>query len=210
MTAAIQLARAGFSVDLLEKNGNLGGKLNLHQEKGFSFDLGPSIFTLPQIFRPVFEGDGKTLEDYISLVRVDPQWRNFFEDGTTVDLWEDRIRMEEELAKLGGNAKADYAAFLEHSRLQYDITERGYFDKGLDTFWQFVKFYGLRGAQGLDFMHTMAGGISKRVRDPYLHDIFEYFIGVRRSGFYEPDAEHSTSIWSLVRLRRSLRTGARF
>src|SRR5277367_5216529 len=88
MTAAIQLARAGYSVDLIEKNGNIGGKLNIHQEGGFSFDLGPSIFTLPQIFRPIFDGDGKTLEDYITLERVDPQWRNFFEDGTIVDLWE--------------------------------------------------------------------------------------------------------------------------
>ncbi|MEO6911052.1 MAG: FAD-dependent oxidoreductase, partial [Edaphobacter sp.] len=61
MTTAIQLARAGFEVDLLEKNANIGGKLNLYQEAGFSFDLGPSIFTLPQIFRPVFEGDGKRL-----------------------------------------------------------------------------------------------------------------------------------------------------
>ena len=73
MTAAIQLARAGYSVDLLEKNGNVGGKLNIYREAGFSFDLGPSIFTLPQIFRPVFEGDGARLEDYIQLERVDPQ-----------------------------------------------------------------------------------------------------------------------------------------
>ena len=77
MTAAIQLARAGYSVDLLEKNGNVGGKLNIYSEAGFSFDLGPSIFTLPQIFRPVFEGDGTRFEDYIHLERLDPQWRNF-------------------------------------------------------------------------------------------------------------------------------------
>lgn len=87
MTAAILLAREGYSVDVLEKNGNVGGKLNIHREAGFSFDLGPSIFTLPQIFRPVFEGDGKQLEDYIQLQKVDPQWRSFFPDGTVVDLW---------------------------------------------------------------------------------------------------------------------------
>ncbi|MEO6922380.1 MAG: FAD-dependent oxidoreductase, partial [Bryocella sp.] len=185
MTAAIQLARAGFSVDLLEKNSHLGGKLNLHQEKGFSFDLGPSIFTLPQIFRPVFEADGKSLEDYITLERVDPQWRNFFEDGTVVDLWEDKSRMEEELTKLGPDAKADYAAFLEYSRIQYEVTERGYFDRGLDTFWDFVKFYGLRGAKDLDLTHTMAGSISKRVRNPYLRDIFEYFIKYVGSSAYD-------------------------
>lgn len=176
MTAAIQLARAGYSVDLLEKNGNVGGKLNLHQEAGFSFDLGPSIFTLPQIFRPVFENNGKTLDDYIHLERVDPQWRNFFEDGTVVDLWEDPAHMHAQLARLGPDAVEDYAVFRKYSKLQYDLVERGYFDRGLDTFWDFVKFYGLRDGRGMDFTGTMARGIEKRVRNPYLRDIFEYFI----------------------------------
>ena len=176
MTAAIQLARSGFSVDLLEKNERLGGKLNLYQTDGFSFDLGPSIFTLPQIFRPVFEGDGKTLEDYIDLRRVDPQWRNFFEDGTVVDLWEDRRKMSAELQKLGAGACEDFQRFVEYSRMQYRIVERGYFEQGLDTFGEFVSFYGLRGAKGLDFTHTMSGGISRIVENRYLRDIFEYFI----------------------------------
>jgi len=185
MTAAIQLARAGFSVDLLEKNERVGGKLNLHEERGFSFDLGPSIFTLPQIFRPVFEGDGKRLEDYIQLQRVDPQWRNFFEDGTVVDLWEDTERMRGELARFGSEAFEDYAKFLEYSRMQYAIVERGYFAKGLDTMWEFLRFYGWRGGRALDYMGTMAGGIAKRVRDPYMRDIMEYFIKYVGSSAYD-------------------------
>lgn len=176
MTAAIQLAQAGFSVDLLEKNDTLGGKLNLHQESGFSFDLGPSIFTLPQIFRPVFEHEGKTLEDYIDLVRVDPQWRNFFEDGTVLDLWEDRQRMSIELEKLGPGAREDYEAFLSYSRQQYQTVEKGYFEQGLDTFGDFVRFYGLRGARELDLTHTMSGSIARRIRNQYLREMFEYFI----------------------------------
>jgi diapolycopene oxygenase len=185
MTAAIQLARAGYSVDLLEKNGNVGGKLNVHRDSGFSFDLGPSIFTLPQIFRPVFEHHGKTLEDYIHLQRVDPQWRNFFEDRTVIDLWEDPAAMRQQLDLLGPDAVEDYDAFRKYSRLQYEIVERGYFKQGLDTFWQFVKFYGLRDARGLDYATTMARGIDKRVRNPYLRDIFEYFIKYVGSSAYD-------------------------
>ncbi|MGD0797012.1 MAG: phytoene desaturase family protein [Acidobacteriaceae bacterium] len=185
MTAAIQLARAGYSVDLLEKNGNVGGKLNIHREAGFTFDLGPSIFTLPQIFRPIFEGGGKTLEDYIQLQRVDPQWRNFFEDGTAVDLCEDPAAMRLQLDRLGPGAAEDYDAFRQYARLQYQIVERGYFAKGLDTFWDFVKFYGLRDARGLDYSSTMAHSIARRVRNPYLRDIFEYFIKYVGSSAYD-------------------------
>lgn len=100
MSAAITLARSGFEVTLLEKNAHVGGKLNQLQTEGFSFDLGPSIFTLPHIFRPIFESDGKRLEDYINLQRVDPQWRNFFEDGVVVDLWEEPERMRTETRAL--------------------------------------------------------------------------------------------------------------
>lgn len=185
MTAAIQLARAGFSVDLLEKNGNVGGKLNIHRESGFSFDLGPSIFTLPQIFRPVFEGDGRSLEDYVQMQRVDPQWRNFFEDGTVVDLWEDECAMRKELALLGPGAAEDFLNFAKYSKQQYKLVERGYFEHGLDAFWEFVRFYGLRGGRGLDFTGTMAGGIAKRVRNRYLRDIFEYFIKYVGSSAYD-------------------------
>src|SRR4051812_4470500 len=123
MSAAIMLAKAGYKITVLEKNDRIGGKLNLLETQGFRFDLGPSIFTLPQVFRPLFEGDGRTLEDYVHLRRVDPQWRNFFEDGTVIDLWERTEEMRSELAKLhnGPAAFKDYARFLDYSREQYHV-----------------------------------------------------------------------------------------
>ena len=176
MSAAIMLAQTGFGVTLLEKNAQVGGKLNLLETHGFRFDLGPSIFTLPQIFRPVFEHDGKRLEDYITLERVDPQWRNFFEDGTVFDLWEREEEMRDELARFGETAFEEYRQFLAYSRRQYEIVERGYFREGLDTFWEFVRFYKSHDAKELDYLHTMTGGIEKRVSNPYLRTMLEYFI----------------------------------
>lgn len=176
ISAAIMLARSGYQVTVLEKNSQIGGKLNLLETEGFSFDLGPSIFTLPQMFRPLFEHDEKQMEDYISLKRVDPQWRNFFEDGTVLDLWEDPEKMEAELARFGPRAFQEYGNFLVYSRQQYDIIERGYLRRGLDTFWQFLRFYGLKDARNLDYMRTMSASIYKQISNPYLRDVFEYFI----------------------------------
>lgn len=176
MSAAIMLAQKGFQVTILEKNAQVGGKLNQLQTQGFSFDLGPSIFTLPEIFRPIFEGDGKRLEDYISLQRVDPQWRNFFEDGVVVDLWEDSERMRTELERFGPQVFGEYKDFLAYSRRQYEILERGYLRHGLDTLFQFFRFYGWKEARDLDYLHSMSGSIYKRLSNRYLRDIFEYFI----------------------------------
>lgn len=178
MSAAIQLAKAGLKVTLCEKNERLGGKLNLLETSGFKFDLGPSILTLPQVFRPLFEGDGRTLEDYVPMQRVDPQWRNFFEDGTVLDLWETTDAMRVELQKLTDSASAfqDYSSFVEYARQQYDVVERGYLREGIDGFWELIRFYGLTGGREMDWNHSMSGAISKRIRNSYLRDIFNYFI----------------------------------
>ena len=170
------LRAKAFRSPLLEKNAQVGGKLNQLQTKGFSFDLGPSIFTLPEIFRPIFEGDGKRLEDYITLQRVDPQWRNFFEDGVVVDLWEDPERMRTELERFGPQVFGEYKDFLAYSRRQYEILERGYLRHGLDTLVQFFRFYGWKDARDLDYLRSMSGSIYKRLSNRYLRDIFEYFI----------------------------------
>lgn len=176
MSAAIALAMQGFAVEVFEKNERAGGKLNLLEKDGFKFDLGPSIFTLPQMFRPLFASGGKTLDDYVKLVRVDPQWRNFFEDGEVVDLFEDRARMRKELERFGPDAFGQYEDFLSYSKSQYDAVAAGYFEQGLDTFLDFAKFYGLFGASKMDYLGTMAGGIAKRVEHPKLRAILEYFI----------------------------------
>ena len=178
MSAAIMLARQGLRVTLIEKNQHLGGKLNLLETSGFKFDLGPSIFTLPQVFRPLFESGGRTLEHYVDLQRVDPQWRNFFEDGTVINLWERTDDMRTELARLpdGDTAFQDYEQFVRYSREQYDVVERGYLRHGFDYFSDFVRFYSFADGRKMDWMHSMSSAIDKRVRNPYLRDILAYFI----------------------------------
>lgn len=185
LATAVALAQKGFQVEIHERNDRIGGKLNVLHEQGFSFDLGPSILTLPHLFSPLFESTGKTLGDYIEMQRLDPQWRNFFEDGTTLDLWEQKQAMQQELARFGPETYTQYCDFIDYSKEQYDIVDRGYFAEGLDTFWDFVKFYGLSQAGGFDYFNSMAGGIGKRLANPYLRDIMEYFIKYVGSSAYD-------------------------
>ena len=89
ISAALSLAAAGYEVDVFEKNEHVGGKLNVLEKEGFSFDLGPSILTLPQYFERLFEVHERRMADYVSIRSLSPQWRNFFEDGTKIDLYAD-------------------------------------------------------------------------------------------------------------------------
>ncbi|MGE9271184.1 MAG: phytoene desaturase family protein [Verrucomicrobiales bacterium] len=180
LSAAISLRSEGYEVEILEKNSQVGGKLNVREIDGFTFDLGPSIFTLPQIFRDLFARAGKRMEDYIELQKVSPQWRNVFEDGLVFDLFEDPERMRREMAKLEGSAEGhwrDLQGFLDYARNQYRSVERGYFQQGLDNVWEMIRFYGLLGlGREMDWRHTMAESIERKFRSPHLRHIFEYFI----------------------------------
>ena len=79
LSAAISLRQSGYDVEIFEKNAQIGGKLNVLKERGYTFDLGPSILTLPHIFERLFERSGKKMSDYFSIRALRPHWRNFFE-----------------------------------------------------------------------------------------------------------------------------------
>ena len=96
LSAAISLAQEGYAVTIHEKNPGIGGKLNVLKERGYSFDLGPSILTLPHLFARLFERSGRKMSDYFSIRPLRPHWRNFFEDGRVVDLYPEPGRMAEE------------------------------------------------------------------------------------------------------------------
>lgn len=180
LSAAISLRSEGFDVRIIEKNDKIGGKLNFLEKDGFGFDLGPSIFTLPHLFESLFARAGKKMADYVQLERVTPHWRNFFEDGLVLDLYEEADLMKKELEKLGGDLEANYqqfTEFLNYGRDQYQVVDSGYFDKGLDNLWEFIKHYkfSLLGSS-IDYRNSMTESIEERLTDPYLRLIFEYFI----------------------------------
>lgn len=180
LSAAISLRSAGYDVHVFEKNAHLGGKLNVKEAEGFTFDLGPSIFTLPQHFESLFARAGRKMSDYVKIERVQPHWRNFFDDGSHIDLTDDMDIQRAELEKLvGGSAKnwPELEGFLAYCREQYVILDEGYLRKGLDGLWEFLKHYGLfKTGKAIDWNRTMAETIAEHFSDEKMRRIFEYFI----------------------------------
>ena len=187
LSAAISLAQEGYSVAVYEKNDKIGGKLNVLRQEGFSFDLGPSILTLPHIFARLFERSGKKMEDYIAIRPLRPHWRNFFEDGTVFDLYPEPERMAEEARKVGEDPE-NVRRFLEYSGRLYDLVNAGYFEQGLDTRTDFARFYGLWKFLQFDLFRTMHGGVSRFLKTRYMRDVFDFFIKYVGSSAYHAPA----------------------
>ena len=83
IASAIRLRSQGHDVMVFEANNYSGGKLTAFSEKGYRFDMGPSLFTMPQYVEDLFTVANKPIEDYFEYKRKDVVCNYFYEDGTT-------------------------------------------------------------------------------------------------------------------------------
>jgi phytoene desaturase len=122
---------------LLEKNDWVGGKAAVHECNGFRFDMGPTILTLPSVLKRVFAEADEKLEDYLTLVPLDPQWRCFFDkqsnissdQATVLDLVSDTEEMKRRLTDFTGSSKSaeGYEAFMGLSEQLHGVSDRFFF-----------------------------------------------------------------------------------
>src|SRR3954465_7386163 len=115
LAAACVLAARGHAVTLFERSDWLGGKAAGLSEQGVRFDRGPTILTLPSVLRRIFAEAGRNLDDALTLLPCDPQWRSFFADGSTLDLVPQRERMQANLDAFALGASEGYGDFLDFS-----------------------------------------------------------------------------------------------
>jgi phytoene desaturase len=97
IAVAGRLARRGYDVTVLEKNGVPGGRLNKLIQDGHRFDVGPSLFLMPQTYAATYAALGERMEDHLDLQRVDPTYHLHFEDGSKIQLSADINWMQEQL-----------------------------------------------------------------------------------------------------------------
>ena len=116
LAAAIRLRLAGYDVVLYEKEPLVGGKMNRICEEGFTFDVGPTIVMMPELYREVFRLAGRDPDDYIPMERVEPLMEVSFGPG-------DRLRLSNNLADLTAALEAvgerDAQGYLAYLALLY-------------------------------------------------------------------------------------------
>jgi phytoene desaturase len=86
LSAASNLSKQGYRVTLLEKNSGPGGRARVFSEEGFTFDMGPSWYWMPDVFDTYFENLGKQTNDYYDLIRLDPSYTVIYGEGDFVDI----------------------------------------------------------------------------------------------------------------------------
>jgi len=174
LSAAIRLAAAGRRVVMLEQNPAAGGKMSQIVQDGFRWDTGPSVITMRHVFEDLFAAAGRRLDDYLTLLPVDPLTRYFFPDGTRIDATRDLARMAEQIAAIDERDVEGYLDFLEYAARLHRITGPVFIYNQPPTLRSFL------GVPPTDMVRvdpwlTMDQAIRRRVRSPQMRQLLGRF-----------------------------------
>lgn len=179
LSASCYLAKAGFEVELFEKNSTVGGRARQMIKDGFTFDIGPSWYWMPDIFEKFFGDFGKSTRDYYHLDKLNPAYKIFFEDDmiTIGDCMDDIC---EEFERLEPGSSQHLRKFIGQAQENYDIAiNKVVLRPGLSPFELVTKETVLRIDQ---FFKTISQEVRKKFKNPKLVSTLEFpvlFLGAK-------------------------------
>lgn len=123
MVSAVLLSAKGHKVEIYEKNEAAGGKMGEIRRNGYRFDTGPSLITMPFVFRDFFREINRDMKDYFELTELENSCRYFWSDGTVFNSYCDRSVLTEELKSVFGESEsANYFSYLEYAKTFYNLS----------------------------------------------------------------------------------------
>lgn len=183
LAAAVTLAARGLRVVLFERRPTTGGKAGRLEVDGYSFDVGPTIVTLPSVLRRILAEAGRRLEDRLELVALSPQWRAFFPDGATLDLVPEVEAMAGRIEAMAGVAAGrGYAQLLARARRLHEVSAAYAFWRPIGGLSDVLRLRepgrgGLLHALAAVALHRTAGGLVRSyVPDERVAQMLDHFI----------------------------------
>jgi phytoene desaturase len=174
MAVAARLAKKGHRVSLFEASNHLGGKCRTEEIDGFKFDTGPSLLTLPAVYRDLFIKTGKRLEHLVELKPVDPAFSYIFADGKRVTFpnLSHRGTVKEISDAFGSQAGEDWHAILSRAELMWESARETFIEGELRSIWPFIRrrtfFSDLKTIAPWRSLNSL---VNKYTEDPYLRSI---------------------------------------
>ncbi|MVM30711.1 phytoene desaturase [Spirosoma sp. HMF4905] len=174
LAAATSLADKGYDVTILEKNSMPGGRARMFQAEGFTFDMGPSWYWMPDVVETYFARFGKKPSDYYNLVRLDPSYKVIFSPNESIDLPAgiDKLEILFEQMELGSGLKLQ--EFLKQAAYKYEVGMNRFVWKPSRSVTEFLSLKLLYDVTRLDVFQSFATHARKFFKHPRLLEIVEF------------------------------------
>jgi phytoene desaturase len=173
LSAASFMAKAGWDVTLIEKNNQPGGRAQKLEVQGFTFDMGPSWYWMPDVFERYFNCFGKKVSDYYSLTRLDPSYSVYYPQNK-LDIPANYIALKNlfETIETGSGKKLDL--FLEEALYKYEVGVKKLVFKPSLSATEFLDIDLAKGVLKLDVFTNMRKHVAKYFTHPQLVELMEF------------------------------------
>lgn len=172
LALAVRLQSAGHDVTLFEARDKPGGRAYVYEDKGYTFDAGPTVVTDPTCLEALFALSGRRLADYVDLMPVEPFYRLHWPDGTTFDYTGDEARLSAGIAALSPGDVEGYRRFFAYSE---GVLREGYEALGHEAFLDFRSM--LAAAPQLmryGAWRSVHSVVARYIRHPKLREAFSF------------------------------------
>ena len=177
------MAKAGWDVTVLEKHSIPGGRARNFTAEGFTYDMGPSWYWMPDVFERYFRSFGKEVSDYYQLKRLDPSYRVYWKDSyMDIPAGYEELKQLFESVEPGSGKKLD--EFLHEAAFKYEIGINKLVHKPGQSFTEFLDWDLAKGIFKLDVFTSMEKHIGKLFKHPELRQLLEFpvlFLGALAS-----------------------------
>lgn len=174
LAAAASLAQKGHQVTILEKNEGPGGRARQYQAQGFTFDMGPSWYWMPEVFEDFFQRFGKSTADYYELLRLDPSYIVYFgkDDEMEVPAKMEALYAMFESYEQGSSAKLK--KFLDEAAYKYKVGMKEFVFKPSHNIMEFADLRILKSMFGLQMFSSVSSAIRKLFKNDKLIQLLEF------------------------------------
>jgi phytoene desaturase len=173
--SAALLAKKGYDVTVVEKNERIGGVANQFEAEGFTFDMGPSWYLMPDVFQNFFDLLDERVEDHLDLVKLSPSYRIFFKgQNRSFDFYSDLERDLPTFEALEPGSGEALHKYLERSKFQYEIALGGFMYKNYDTVFDFINKRVATEGRELEVFSRMSDYVAKYFHCDEVQKIMEY------------------------------------
>ena len=173
LSAASFMAKAGWDVTVIEKNNTAGGRARQLKESGYTFDMGPSWYWMPDVFENYFEKFDKKVTDYYSLHRLDPSYRVYWDDGFT-DVPADYSEFKEMVKGFEPGAGEQLDRYLTEAAFKYEVGINKLVHKPGRSISELLDRDIFKGAFRLEVFTSIKKHIEKHFRHPRLRQLMEF------------------------------------
>lgn len=174
MSAATCLAYAGHDVTIFEKNDTAGGRARQFSASGFTFDMGPGWYWMPDVFERYFSRFGKKPSDFYTLQRLDPSYRVYFGPGDFIDVPAELEALEQLFESIEPGSRLHLRRFLKEAQFKYELGMGSAVYKPGVSWTEFLDARILSSALRLHLFQSMAQHLRKYFREPRILKILEF------------------------------------